>query len=133
MSTVFADTSGLYALLTRTDRFHPEATRIFDDLADRRTALLTTSYVLVETYALLTRRVGLPAVERFREDFAPLLDPVWIDGPLHERGLDLLLERGKTGLSLVDAVSFEVMRDRGIERAFAFDANFEDEGFELLR
>ncbi len=82
-------------------------------------------------YALLTRRVGLPAVERFREDFAPLLELVWIDGFLHERGLDLLLERGKTRLSLVDAVSFEVMSDRGVERAF--DADFEDEGFELLR
>lgn len=44
-----------------------------------------------------------------------------------------MLERGKSGLSLLDVVSFECMREREVERAFAFDADFEDEGFEILQ
>ena len=35
--------------------------------------------------------------------------------------------------SLVDAVSFEVMRAEGVRSAFAFDPHFEIAGFELLR
>ena len=34
--------------------------------------------------------------------------------------------------SLVDGVSFEVMRERGIERAFAFDRDFVHAGFAVL-
>ncbi len=35
--------------------------------------------------------------------------------------------------SLVDAVSFEVMRREDVTSAFAFDHHFEVAGFELLR
>ena len=48
---------------------------------------------------------------------------------LHERALDLLLDRGDASLSLVDAVSFLVGREAGVDRAFAFDRHFEREGF----
>ncbi len=35
-------------------------------------------------------------------------------------------------LSLVDCCSFESMRRRGIRTAFAYDAHFAQQGFELL-
>jgi predicted nucleic acid-binding protein len=35
-------------------------------------------------------------------------------------------------LSLVDAVSFAVMREAGITRAFAFDEDFRAAGFEVF-
>lgn len=35
--------------------------------------------------------------------------------------------------SLVDSVSFEVMRRERLSQAFAFDKHFEVPGFELLR
>jgi predicted nucleic acid-binding protein len=54
---------------------------------------------------------------------------VWVDEPTFESGLDLLLARKKRRLSLVDAVSFLVMRQRGLETAFAFDPHFAEEGF----
>jgi predicted nucleic acid-binding protein len=44
-----------------------------------------------------------------------------------------LLDRKRRDVSLVDAVSFVVMRQRRLEHAFAFDPHFEDEGFSLLR
>jgi predicted nucleic acid-binding protein len=88
--------------------------------------------VVVETYALLGRRLGLEAVRGFRSDLAPLIEVVWVDETLHEAGLDLLLERRKRKLSLVDAVSFVTMRGRGIEEAFAYDPHFEQEGFVLV-
>jgi uncharacterized protein len=126
---VFADTSALYALLVATDASHEAAAGAFDRLRRRAAPLITTSYVLVELYALLARRVGLEAVARFRSDVAPLLAVHWVDAPLHDRALDLLLQRNDRALSLVDAASFIVMRDRDLEEAFAFDDHFVAEGF----
>jgi uncharacterized protein len=132
VNAVFADTSGFLALLNTTDDNHARAERAFRNLHARQALLVSTSYVLVETYALLGRRLGLDAVRSFRADFAPLIDMVWVDETLHNAGLDMLLERRKRLLSLVDAVSFIVMRQRGVAEAFAIDPHFEQEGFSLL-
>lgn len=133
MSAVFADTSGLLALLNTADDAHARAKRAFGTLRARQSPLLSTSYVPVETYALLGRRLGLDAVHSFRADFAPLIDVVWVDETLHNAGLDLLLDRQRRPLSLVDAVSFIVMLRRGVTEAFAIDPHFEREGFSLMK
>ena len=132
MNPVFADTSGLLALLNAKDENHARAERAFGNLRTRQASLLSNSFVLVETYALVGRRLGLDAMRSFRADFAPLIDIVWVDDVLHNAGLDLLLERRKRLLSLVDAVSFITMRQRNLTEAFAFDPHFEQEGFELV-
>lgn len=132
MNVAFADTSGLLALLNGKDEHHAQAKRAFATLRARQASLVSTSFVLVETYALAGRRLGLEAVRSVRADLAPLIEVVWVDEALHEAGLDLLLERRKRRLSLVDAVSFVTMRQRGVTEAFAFDPHFEQEGFSLV-
>ncbi len=132
MTRVFVDTSAVLALMNPKDEQHVSARRAFEILGAQRADLLTTSLVLVETYALLGRRLGLAAVRAFRADLAPLCETAWVDEPTFESGLDLLLARKKRDLSLVDAVSFLVMRQRGLDQAFAFDPHFEEEGFSLV-
>jgi len=114
------------------DELHHRAQWAFEMLRGERAVLVTTSIVLVETYALLGRRLGLAAMRAFRADLAPLAEVTWVDEPTFESGLDLLLARKKRHLSLVDAVSFLVMRQRGLERAFAFDPHLDEEGFSLV-
>lgn len=132
MSRVFVDTSAVLALLNPSDESHVPARSAFEKLQAREAPLLTTSFVLVEVYALIGRRMGLAAIEAFRRDFAPLLEIVWVDSGTHEAGLDLLLDRRVRDLSLVDAVSFRVMRQRRIDEVFAFDPHFRDEGFTIV-
>ena len=132
MSTVFVDTSGVYALLVASDAFHGRARAAFEALRKEDARLVTTSYVLVESYALLGRRIGVEAVRRFRVDVAPLMEVIWVDRALHEDALDSLVARGATDVSLVDAVSFAAMRAGSVDRALTFDAHFADEGFETL-
>lgn len=127
MSAVFVDTSAVLALMVGTDRAHGEAVSAFGKLRDRKAELVTTSYVLVETYALIDRRLGRDAVISFRVSFTPLLRIIWVDAGLHDRGLDRLT-KGPSGLSLVDAVSFEAIREHKILEAFAFDRHFDQEG-----
>lgn len=123
------DTSAVLALLVPTDVYHRRAQRAFAKMAADEARLMTTSYTLVECYALIGRRLGLDALTRFRADFAPLLEVVWIGSNEHERGLDLLEESNLAKLSLVDAVSFVVARDHDVEKVFAFDPHFTKAGF----
>ena len=129
MSRVFVDTSAAYALLDGGDAAHSRARRAFTRLRDREAPLVTTSYVLVETCALVARRLGLDALRTFREELAPLVEVVWVDGATHEAALDLVLARRRGTLSLVDACSFVVMRRERIDEAFAFDRHFTEAGF----
>lgn len=127
--SVFVDTSAILALLVPTDVHHKRAERAFKQLAADEARLMTTSYTLVECYALIGRRLGLDALAEFRAEFAPLLEIVWIGSDEHERGLDLLTQSNSAKLSLVDAVSFVVARDHDVERVFAFDPHFTKAGF----
>jgi uncharacterized protein len=131
LSRVFADTSAFLALLSSSDSQHQRARSSFERLRKEAAALVSTSYVLVETYALLDRRLGKEAVRRFRQDMAPLLDVVWVGNELHENAMDLLLS-GARSISLVDAASFACMRHLGMDRAWAIDRHFDDQGFDIV-
>ena len=106
---VFADTSALYALMVRDDVNHERAKDLFKQYEEQDMRLLTSSYVLVETIALLQRRVGSLAVSDFQLKIFPLLEVVWVDEEWHGRAMQRLAREGKK-LSLVDCLSFEINR-----------------------
>ena len=131
MTAVFVDTSALYALLVSTDRWHGSALHTMRSLRRLDAELITTSHVLVESYALLGSRIGVHAVATLRDAIEPLLDVTWVDRDLHDRALDAVISAGGRP-GLVDATSFLVMRERGIVSAFTFDRDFETAGFSLV-
>ena len=93
---------------------------------------MTHSYVLVETFALVQRRLGLEAVRALHHDLIPVLDVIWVNGDLHQAAVEALIASGSRSVSLVDRVSFALMRRRGLRIAFAFDDDFTGEGFNPL-
>lgn len=134
METVsaFLDTSALLALLDADEARHKDALVVWRQLLEGDVPVVTTNYVLVETYALAQRRLGSAAVRVLADDLLPVVDVEWIGRELHERAIAVLIAANRRDLSLVDAVSFETMRRRGIDRAFAFDRHFEEAGFSLV-
>lgn len=127
----FVDTSAFYALADRADARHREAIEVFDAILSEGEILLTHNYVLLEAMALLQHRLGTAACLKLARSTANF-DVVWVDRALHENAVRRLERTGKRRVSLVDQVSFLVMRERGVERAFAFDPDFEAEGFRLV-
>ena len=51
---------------------------------------------------------------------------------MHRAATSAFLAAGRRSQSLVDWVSFELMRRRGIDTAFAFDRDFVAEGFQTI-
>jgi predicted nucleic acid-binding protein len=129
--TVFVDTSAIYAGLDQDDINHAKAKAAWTTLTEEATPLLTNNYVVLETIALLQNRLGVAAVRTFHEDIQPLLEVAWISEHEHRTGIAAVLAAGRKKLSLVDCVSFETMRARGVRTVFCFDAHFAEQGFNV--
>ncbi|HVA88447.1 MAG TPA: PIN domain-containing protein [Chloroflexota bacterium] len=129
---IFADTSALYALLAAQDPSHPAARDAWSSIQARRDTLITSSYVLLETVSLIQRRLGMQAARDFHAAFVPVLMVSWVDSQRHTRAMDALLVVGRRDLSLVDCVSFDVMRVMNVDKAFAFDDHFTQQGFTCI-
>ncbi len=103
--------------------------------SDRPLAWITHNYVLAEYLALVTARRlhRARAIELVRAlSEHPHVELVWIDAALHARALSLLVARPDKDYSLCDAVSFLLMRERGVADALTTDHHFEQEGFTRL-
>ena len=78
------------------------------------------------------RRLGLPALRAFHEDIVPLLNVEWISEQMHAAGVAAVLAAARKKLSLVDCISFQIMRQQGVRTTFCFDSYFREQGFEVL-
>jgi len=130
---VVVDTSAFLALLDASEQNHEHAERIWRQLIEQDALLFCTSFVLVETAALVQNRLGLSQLRAFHENVFPFLRILWVDAALYNAGMTTLLTANRRRLSLVDCVTFAAMRQTGLNSAFAFDTHFSEQGFELLR
>ncbi len=131
MSRVFIDTSAIYAVMVDRDMNHESARLTLDGLRDERAQLVTTSFVIQETVALLQHRVGMQAVRMFFSKIMPSLEIIYVDQDLLRQSVQALLAASRRQVSLTDWVSITAMREQRIARAFAFDKHFKDQDFEV--
>jgi uncharacterized protein len=127
--TTFVDTSAMYALLDDDDLNHGVADETFRFLFQGE-PLLTHSHVVIESAAVVQRRLGSAAVRDLFDRLLPLIEVMWVDEALHRTAVTALLAAEKRQISLVDRTSFQVMRTHGIDRVFTFDGDFAQQGFE---
>ncbi|MDQ7031433.1 MAG: PIN domain-containing protein [Desulfonauticus sp.] len=97
-----------------------------------RTSLFCSNYILVETLALVQRRLGMNAVKIFKDDVLSIIEIIWINENIHNEGMNLFISENKRKLSFVDCISFVTMKHYGINIAFTFDSHFFKEGFNCI-
>ncbi|MFL5798709.1 MAG: type II toxin-antitoxin system VapC family toxin [Actinomycetota bacterium] len=129
--TTFVDTSAIYALLANNDLNHEPARSWFESARSEKEPLISHNYVVVESAALVRRRMGDEVVSALFERLLVPIRVIFVDEPLHRAAVSTHLAR-PTRPSLVDQVSFHFMRDLALRRAFAFDADFVRNGFETV-
>jgi predicted nucleic acid-binding protein len=127
---ILVDTSAWYALLDEDDVNHGHAVDRWHTILDEH-ALLTHTYVVLETSALVQRRLGMAAVDQLHDGLLPVALLATIDRATHRRAVSGWRRAGNRRLSLVDVTSFTIMRDEGITMALAFDDDFVGAGFTL--
>lgn len=136
MRTVFVDTGAWIALAVRRDQLHPSAAAYARRLARALTPLLTTNYIMLETYTYIRYHYDHQkalAFDTIVQDLiqAGRLTIGWVTEEVHERALDIFRTYDDQVFSVADCTSFVVARDRKIREVFGFDKNFLTMGFIL--
>ena len=134
MERWFIDTSFLIALASSADQHHERANLLLDQIQYDGVRLVTTSAVLLELGAALSRqahRAGAITIIRELQADARV-EIINVNGDLLEQALALFERRQDKEWSLADCVSFEVMTLFGIAQALTADAHFEQAGFVAL-
>ena len=122
------DTSGWLCLYHKDEPQHLEAIELYQNTRVR----LTTNYILAEFVPLAHTR-GFPRMQniKFTEQIldSAEIEIIWIDEIIHRQAVALLKERADKNYSLCDAVSFVVMRERGVAESLTTDKHFRQAGF----
>ncbi len=115
---IFLDTSAIYALADEADPNHKRAKTLFAQAL--KEDILIHNYVLAESAALLQNRLGLSQALQFLKESENFYIH-FVTRQDHKKGIELLGRRGRRALSLVDCVSFIIMRRHRVKRVLAFD------------
>ena len=131
---VFVDAVAWVAIVNRGDTRHEAAVACHHRLLSERRLFVTTNLVIAEAHTLILRYGGYRAAMSFLASVRPTLRlvKVYADEALEADAGSLLARYTDQDFSLADAVSFAVMRQRGIEEAFTFDSHFSTAGFVIL-
>lgn len=131
---VFVDTTAWLALVSDRDAWHADAVETYRALLNSRTALLTTVLVLAEAHILIRRRVSDYAAASFLRNLndSSHIEIVYPDARLEAQARHILARYHDHSFSLTDALSFALMRERGMVQAFTFDKHFITAGFTWL-
>ena len=131
---IFIDTGAFLARYLSHDQYHTQATAAWERIGSRRETCFTTNFVLNEVFTLLGRRAGnLFAAERAQNIYASkAIKILRSDHHAELQAIEILQKFADQRVSFTDCVSFAMMRQEKIKRAFSFDRHFHMAGFTLV-
>jgi predicted nucleic acid-binding protein len=131
---VLIDTSGWYALIDRTDSAHERAATVVGKLVRGGSRLVTSDYILDESYTLASARLGSVGAARLMDlvERTSAVDTEWIGGERFAAARSMFRKQLDQGLSFTDCTSFVVMRELHMVDAITTDRHFRSAGFHPL-
>jgi predicted nucleic acid-binding protein len=131
---LFVDTGAWVALADHDDQYHRRAAAAYPELLRAYRPLVTTDLVVAETHIILRLGLGHGPAMAFLSNLraSACIERVWTTADLQSEAEAILGRYADQDFSLTDAVSFALMRRRGLRTAFAFDRHFATAGFACL-
>jgi hypothetical protein len=136
MIPVFIDTGALIAMAVTRDRFHKQAASYYRRLSREKVPLITSNYVLVETYTRIRYDDGHAKVITFHSLIQEAIEVgrlhlEWVTPAIHQEAWAIFEDYADQAFSLVDCTSFVIASHAGVKEAFGFDEHFNTMGFIL--
>jgi len=135
---IFVDSSAWIAVMLKREQHHSRAAKAFESFLSKGTPLVTTDYVLSETYTFIRHRTkDFAKILRFDEIVAEaekekFLIVRWTDKKVFQEARRLLLKYSDQMFSFVDCVSFITARELKLKEVFTFDRDFHTMGFQMV-
>ncbi len=128
---IFLDTGAFIARYVARDQHHVESLRLWHKLETEQIACWTSNHVIDEVLTLLGRIAGnkfsaARAESIYSSGFLTILRP---EQDIEIQALQLFYKYADQQVSFTDCISFALMKQRNIKRAFTFDHHFELAGF----
>lgn len=129
MRLVFVDTSAWIAMGSQDDQYHQPAVDFFKVLASERARLVTSDFVLSETYTGLSGIVRPQAIESFRNWVCSSMDKgrlflERVEPGIFDEAWEIFMRYYEHGPSYTDCTSIVIAGNISADCAFAFDNHF---------
>lgn len=126
----FLDTGAFLALADEDDDYHSAAKTIHSQLLANRAQLLTSNYILAETYTLIRFKVGHKAAVDFMKRFEPAgIKVLRVREAIEQVAKSIFTRYDDKEFSFVDCTSFALIDHHRLDQAFAFDGHFRQYSF----
>jgi uncharacterized protein len=131
---VFIDTSAWLAVIDKNETRHLQAAGIYRGLLSGGVILITTGYILAEMHILLRRRINAEVAADFLQKVneSPRIQIEFPGSEIEQAAKQILVRFQDQDFSLTDAISFALMKEKGLNEAFSFDQHFSIAGFTLI-
>jgi predicted nucleic acid-binding protein len=132
---VFVDTSAFLAIENHRDARHEEALALRRRVVEAGRLLVTSDYVLDESYTIIRHRAGHRVAVDFGEGvrISRGVRIEYVTLEVIEQGWAIFKRFADKEFSFTDCTSFALMRKLGLREALAFDGHFAQAGFLELR
>lgn len=134
MNEIFLDSAFFKALIDLKDDFHSQAEKIWGELKISKVNLVTTNFILDETFTLIRIKCGYKPVFEFRDRLVAGFKrmKVYRITLVDEANAWKWFAEEWKKLSFTDCTSFAVMERLGLKQVATFDEHFAKAGFEVL-
>ena len=129
---IFIDTSANFAIVNKKDIDYQIAVKFLKEAAEKHCTLISTNFIIDETYTLIMRKIGREIAIKYIRDFRNSAVIIKVLQTDEEKAWDIILKQKDKDYTYTDATSFAVMERLGIKKAFAFDKHFEQYGLQTL-
>jgi len=131
---VFVDTGAFIALANEADQYHLPAKNCLLELQAGDVLLVTSNFVLDETYTRLRQKAGLRVAIAFGDKIqtSRQLKIVSVERKSEKRAWEIFKKYKDQTFSYTDCTSFSLMQENNLGEAFGFDKDFRIFGFSLI-
>ena len=121
----FLDTGAFLALADEDDDYHIAAKSTHADLLQSKAQLLTSNFVLAETFTLIRFRVSHQAAVGFVTSFYGTgIKVLRVSDAIEQTARAIFVKYDDKNFSFVDCSSFALIDHHKLDHVFAFDSHF---------
>lgn len=128
--TIFADTSALVSLYSKTDPNHKKAVQIIQ--LHQETQFIISKYIFAEVVTILSQRDGkkqsIIAGNLLKKAYA------WINTEdIEDLAWEIFKKQKSKNISFTDCTCFALYQQKTFDKAFAFDSDFQKNEVPILK